>query len=795
MPGTKCVHCGDDCGKYPVTWDEKVFCCNGCLSVYRILSENKLSDYYKYYETPGINIEEETGSSYAYLDNTDIFSKLIDFTDGKTSRVTFYIPAIHCSSCVWLLEHLNKLDKGVLSSSVNFSKKEITIIFKQDEISLSGLVRILASIHYVPKISLDDLERKKPPATEKSLLYKIGIAGFAFGNIMIYTMPFYLPGKEFVGAEFRNVFAWLSFFLSVPVVVYSASDYFLSAWKNLRQKIVNLDLPIAVGVLALFVYSSISFFFHTGEHLYFDSLSGLVFFLLIGKWYQGKTYSALSFERDYKSYFPVAVTRIEGEIEKITPIQDLKPGDRILIRNNELIPTDGVLVKGEAYVDYSFVTGESQPVEIKNQETVYAGGRQSGPVFEMEISNKVEQSRLTRLWNEENYSKPITHKLNRFVDNVSYYFVYAVLTISILTAVYWLWADPTKALLAAISVLIVACPCALALAMPFAFGNAMRLAGKMGFYLKKSDVVEDLAAFDTVVFDKTGTITENNHSVVEFCGDKLREDEENKVSSLVKHSTHPLSVAIYRQMSKPGSLSVKNFKEIPSEGLTGLVDGEEVKVGNRHFVGGEEAGDGQTGSRVYVAINGKAKGYYRIENKFREGLREVLNQMGKYAIHVISGDNDKDAGRLHKIFPENTIFNFNLSPTDKRDYIQQLHKKGKQVVMIGDGLNDAGALRESKAGISIADDIFLFSPASDAILESGSFKWLPCLFRYFRTSLNILKTSYLLSFLYNMVGLYFAVTAQLSPILAAVLMPLSSVSVVLFTTAATSLAARSELKN
>ena len=324
--GLKCVHCGEDCGKHPVMYDEQPFCCHGCRAVYQILNRQNLEQYYEIKPMPGIRIEQQDADArYAYLDLDEIKEKLLTFSDGGISKVDFFIPVIHCASCIWLLEHLNTLNHGIIYSNVNFPQKTLSITFKDSEISLRQMVELLVSIHYIPEITLDKLEKKETKKNDRDLLIKIGVAGFSLLNVMLYNFPEYLPGGELLSESFTRMFGWLSFALSMPVVFYSANDYYLSAFKGLRHKIVNIDVPITLGIFTLFIQSTYDII--TGHGIgYFDSLTGLVFLLLIGKWYQGKTYRALSFERDYKSYFPVAVTKISSGKEKYIALSNLEIG-------------------------------------------------------------------------------------------------------------------------------------------------------------------------------------------------------------------------------------------------------------------------------------------------------------------------------------------------------------------------------------------------------------------------------------------------------------------------------------
>lgn len=787
-----CVHCGEDCGKAPIIHQNKAFCCNGCKTVYQLLNEKELGTYYKIQPMSGIRIEEDqSDEKYAWLDLDEIKSKLLQFNEGSISKVTFFIPAIHCASCLWLLENLHSLHPGVNASQVNFPKKQVSITFRNDQISLRQLVELLAAIHYVPEISLKDLDREKDTASNRKLILKIGIAGFSFMNTMMYNFPDYVPGGHLLEQEFRDLFGWLSFILSLPVVFYCSSDYFLSAIKGLRHKIVNIDLPIALGIVMLFLQSSYEIFSGSGVG-FFDSLSGLLFFMLIGKWYQSKTYQALSFERDYKSYFPVAVSLIQDDgSQNSIPLSKVKKGDRLIIRNKEIIPADARILQGKANIDYSFVSGEAMPVSKEIGETVYGGGKQMGSSIQIEILKEVQQNLLTQLWNQDQTKHQPVSILANLINTVSKYFTLIIIFIAISAFVFWFTKDYRVAIYAFTSVLIIACPCALALTIPFTFGNTMRQFGKRGFFLKNTQVIEDLYRADTIVFDKTGTITMSRSYELEFVGTPLNTEERGKVRSLVGHSTHPLSKAIFSYLDENEMVEIEDFKELSGLGLSAVVGGERVNAGSAAFVLGSERPANQFESRVYISIAGSFRGYFKFENKYKPGLAEVIQSLRKnYDLHLLSGDNEGEKENLSKIFGDDKQLHFNQSPIDKLNYIRSLKEQGKRVIMIGDGLNDAGALHESHTGITIADDVYQFSPACEAILNAAEFGRLHHHLRFTRRSLQIVRISFVISFLYNLVGLYIAVQGILSPVFAAILMPMSSISVVAFATVSVNLSAR-----
>ena len=471
--------------------------------------------------------------------------KLYEFHENNLATVSFFIPAIHCISCIWLLENLNKLNAGINQSSVNFVQKRCSVTFRTDEISLRQLVELLVSIHYVPEISLDLIEGKVKPRKSRALLNKIGVAGFIAGNVMLFSLPVYFNGKP-LEDSLGVFFSYLNFVLTLPLVFYCGSDYIISAWKALLKKMVNIDLPIALGILTLFAVTCFEVFTGRGQG-YSDSLSGFLFFLLLGKWYQSKTYEALSFDRDYKSYFPIAVTKLTSEGEENLLLQDIQVGDVLLIRNKELIPADCVLLEGIGLIDYSFVSGESTPIRKDAGEPLYAGGIQVQGAITIKVMREVSQSHLTQLWNRREMRQPSSRLLLPLIDRISVWFTAIIIALALSGFAFWLLSSSLHAaVLVFTSVLIVTCPCALALSLPFTLGNSIRLLGRKGIYFKNTATMENLARVDTIVFDKTGTITIPDQNNITYNGSSLSDEDFTLIASLSRQSTHPLSLALAR---------------------------------------------------------------------------------------------------------------------------------------------------------------------------------------------------------------------------------------------------------
>ena len=789
-----CYHCGNDCKDDDILEDDKHFCCSGCYTVYDILKDNNLCGYYDLNANAGVSLKAKNfKGKFDYLSEKSIQNELLSYQDEHIAKVILSVPSIHCSSCVWLLENFPKILKGVLTSRLNFVKKELSLDFDPNEVSLKEIVELMATLGYEPQINLESTGKSKKIDHEtRKLLFKIGVTGFCAGNIMMMSFPEYfnLDLANKLDATYQKFFLYFNFLLALPVFFYGANDYLKGAYysivENLKgnSNILSVDIPIALGITALFLRSSYETFVPQTAG-YWDSMAGLVLFLLVGKWVQTVTFNYLSFDRSYKSYFPLAV-KVKSQSANYKNVNELQKGDVFFVHHQELIPTDAILMEGNALIDYSFVTGESNPVKKLKGETVFAGGRQVADQIELLVQKPVSTSYLTQLWNNESFLKekeiPTTELANAF----SKYFTYLTIAIAAAVGIYWKFNNPELLWPAVTAVLMVACPCALTLSLPFTMNTTMSIFGRNKFFVKNQGVIQQLSEIDTIVFDKTGTLTEANHGEVRLVGE-LSNYEKNLVYSVVSQSVHPLSKLVSSYLEGSFGQDVNYIFEVKGQGIEAIVDGVKLKIGKLDFVT-NEISDAQN-SEVHVLIGDEYKGFFTVEPKFRANWKSLLVNLKKtFMLALLSGDNAKMSETLKPIF--GSKMRFNQSPQDKLDYIKELQNAGKNVMMIGDGLNDAGALRESKIGIALTEDVQAFSPSCDAILDAERFDKLGDYVRFSKTALNIVKLSFLLSVVYNIMGVGWAASGELSPVVAAIFMPLSTLSVVFFSVGLTWLVAR-----
>lgn len=776
---TTCFHCGENCSSKEFHHEEKIFCCQGCFTVYGILHLHELDDYYCYSQKPGIRTSSSSNNKFAFLEDEEIVQKLLSFRSAKVNKVILYLPQIHCASCLWLLEHLYKLHEGFQDSQVNFVEKKVSIRYNPEKITLRRVAEILSGIGYEPHISLQDYEENSTSNTKQKDYIKLGVAGFCFANIMLISFPEYL-GLNFESSPTLTGFLrYMNLVLAIPSLAVGGREFFVNAWYSLKQKTLNIDAPIALAITISFLRSVYEILSHTGAG-YLDSMSGIIFFMLIGRALQHKTFTNLKFNRDFKSYFPISVLCVKDGKEVSTRIQEVKKEDVIRLHHQEIIPVDAILLSKACDVDYSFVTGENEPSRVQTGSLLYAGGKILNGLSDVMVVKPFSQNSFTALWNNDAFLKHEKPEEGSFIVRISNYFTLVLFTIALGGFAYWYGQDTHKSWNALTGVLIVACPCTLLLASSYTYGFLIQHFSSHGFFVKNVQVLHALRQIKHVVFDKTGTISDIQSHIVKHEGE-ANENSLQILFAVMNQSTHPLSKSILASYQPHDLPTVEDWKEHSGQGIVAWYEDKHIKIGRAAFVNGVEEKKNPSHAIVYYSIDDQTKGSFLVMGKVKKGIPELLKALRKKSLSVLSGDNNNSEKSLKEIFPVGSELLFEQSPQQKLDYIKRLqNERHESVLMIGDGLNDAGALKQSDVGISVVSDHFSFSPASDIILHQQQIGKLHRFMQANEKAKKLIVIIFIYSLLYNAVGISIAVSASLQPFIAAILMPVSSISVMLF---------------
>ena len=766
---TKCAYCQDTCAPSTMVVQSGLkFCCFGCATLYDL--HQNIADYQW---TDG-----EVSIAFKQYDLPEVFNRIVDFQNDKVYKLTITAPSIYCASCVDLLEDLPEINNLIYTSHVNFENRDLTLTVSKD-LPVSHVAMLLDKLGYAPQFSIS----KKSKNRQQELLRKVAVAGFCFGNSMMFSMPHYFGLSIASEPFFVGLFRYLNVALSILVLAYPAKGYFKTAYEALVNKKSHIDVPIVLGIVAIWFWSIYEIVSGIGFG-YLDSMAGLIFFLLVGKWYQNKVYNKITFDRSINEFLPISVRTKHRNSVVWTRVDDLKIGDIVVVKNNEVIPINGKLVGGRARIDYSFVTGESVPESVEINDDIYIGGKQTSGEILIQI---VDQQDTAKIWSAWKTPKQNALEETHWTTKVSQYFTPIVLVLAVVSLAAWLYIDSSKALFVFSSVLIVACPCALALSTPFTYGSISRVFGRNKLFLKQANTIDTLSQVNHIVFDKTGTLTDNKLHRVRFNGN-LNLDQKSWIKSICSNSNHPYSQAIAQHLVDSPVKVVAKFEEIEGKGVIAYVGNHKLKIGSADFLNIKGT---QRNAAVYVQIDGEQIGWFYIENAYRAGLQRVLQKLGNsFKISLLSGDNEAEKTTLQKLFGAFTSLKFNQTPEDKKEYINTCHEQGEHTIMIGDGLNDQIALNQSDVGIAVTENVTGFYHNSDGIMIASHFEKLPQLLALSRYAKIVLKASLAFSVFYNLIGITFAVAGSLTPIVAAILMPLSSITVVGLVTALVSFKAK-----
>jgi len=786
--GVRCTHCSLPVPSGFVDAAASVhFCCAGCRTAHDLLHQYGLADYYALGARNGVPVHD-SGRSYAEFDHEAFHALYVTTSPDGLSKVALLLEGVHCASCVWLVERVPLLLPGVARSELQLSRSLATIEWDASVLSLSQVARRLESLGYPPHpylgVRRDDIRRRE----DRNALARIGVAGAIAINVMLPALAMY-SGWVGHGLEgsFERYFRWISLLLTVPALLGPGRVFFSGAWAALRTHTLHLDLPIAIALLAGFVRGAYNTW-HDAGPIYFDGVTVLIFLLLVGRYLQlrGQRAAADASELLY-SLTPRGARVLEGDGSvRELPAAALLPGMVLAVRAGETIAADGVVADGDSAIDNSLLTGESQPARVRAGDMVFAGTVNLAAPITVRVERAGEESRVARilLQVEEGARRraPVVLLANRLAG----WFVAVVLILALATYLVGRGSDPSAALDHAIALLVVTCPCALAMATPLAVTVATGRAARRGIVIRGGDALESLSRPGVILLDKTGTVTEARVSLVSWDGPSWVEP---LVRALEFGSSHPIAAGLLKAFDegKP-PLPTSGVSHVVGAGVQGNVSGHQVVVGSPTFVMRHARGRAEPApadpslTPVWVAVDGHVVGHAALGDPLRpDSARSIaaLRNAG-WEVRLLSGDAGPvvmAAGR--RLGLSAAACRGDASPEDKLREVERLSAQGGVVVMVGDGINDAAAIAAATVGIAVHGGAEASLSIADVYLTTPGLAPIVDLVEGARRTMRIIRRNIACSFLYNLAGVAFAIAGVINPLVAAILMPLSSLTVVL----------------
>ncbi|MEA3512522.1 MAG: heavy metal translocating P-type ATPase [Campylobacterota bacterium] len=780
MSIVKCTHCHLEFDESVMIKEEQDpslnFCCNGCQGVYHLLKDDGLDSFYEKMGKNTLDKPLAVGVDSSNFDMDSFQARYIKKTSEGFSRVDLIIEGIHCAACIWLNEKVLDDTDGIVEASINFTNNKAKIIWDEDIIQLSQIIDKIRSIGYNGYPYDRSQSEQKATKENNDYFLRMSIAIFASINIMMIGVAKYTGFFTGMDKETLDMVHTAEFIFSTPVLFYSGWVFFKGAYYGLKNKIVNMDLLVSAGATLTYIYSLYVLFGGVG-HSYFDSVAMIITFVLVGKYLEviGKK-GAMDTMDTIKASIPLEATIIVEDGKKVVPLDEIKVNDIVEVKHGEKASVDGELLSGTTSFDESSISGESIPVSKTLNSKIYSGTINVGDVIRYKASKNYANSTLNsivELLEDSLNSRP---KIQDTTNELSKYFSISILTIALLSFLGWYIYDGEfeKSLIIAISVIVIACPCALALATPIASLVGISWLAREGLLFKGAKFIETFSKVDTVVLDKTGTITQGKLRVN---SEELRVDEEqlNLLYSLVDSSTHPVSVAVKKHiLEKYENLShidLEDIEQLPALGLKAKYKGA-VLFGGR----GDETKEYTT---YEFKIDDEVLGVFELEDSIKEDAVETIKYLKEQNIEVImcSGDNDKV---VEKVAFEVGIENYKskMTPILKADFISSLRQKGKVVVMVGDGVNDSLALSRADISISMGNGADIALAVSDVVILNDKLIGIKKSIFISKRTFMFIKQNLALSLVYNILTIPIAIAGFVIPLVAALSMSISSLLVV-----------------
>ena len=786
MASDTCFHCAlpvpTDCHlKVDIEGEPRPVCCPGCKAVAELIRDTGMSRYYELRDLPdpGVGRPPEVAAEWAVFDSPDMLDAFTE-RDGDMREATIYVGGMYCSACSWLIETTMGKQPGTASAEVNPITHRLRLRFEEADARLSDQLATLASLGYQPQPLTPESTTRPEVAEQRTALKRLLVASLGMMQVMMFAVGLYAMDFQGIDADMQHFLRLVSFFVTTPVVFYSARPFFTSAWRGIVGRKPGMDLPVSIAVGAAYV-ASIYATFTRGEAVWFDSVTMFVFFLTLGRFLEMRArHRSIDRGAALSSLLPNTATRLDGDSQVIVPVSQLQRGNKVLIRAGDPIPADGFLEQGTTSVDEALLTGEARPQPKTVGDELSAGSINLDGMINMVVTKTGSDTTLgtiSRLSERARYARPAFVTL---ADKIASYIVVALLVVAAVVAISWYFIDPDRAFVITLSVLVVTCPCALALATPAAFAAAGSRLSQLRLLVTNGNAIESLSRATLAMFDKTGTLTGGMPTIAAvFVTDNAftEKDCRRLAAALEAASTHPLARAFALQEPLP---TVHAPEIIVGQGVRGTINGREWRIGNAEFVGGGIATEDSTTTHVFLGVDGQAVAWFELEDEIRPDAQQTLGSLRKLglATALVSGDNRAAVESVARALDIDDRHHA-CSPADKLAIIEAAQQRGERVVMIGDGINDAPVLAGADTSIAPAHGALLAQTSADVIMLGESLAPLTTAIEMSRKTMRIVRQNLAWAIVYNALALPLAAMGFVPPWLAAIGMSASSLVVVL----------------
>ncbi|GIC78790.1 heavy metal translocating P-type ATPase [Moritella sp. F3] len=786
--GTNCYHCGEavfaaDTNKYKVyiAPEEREMCCPGCQSVAEMIVASGLSSYYEHRTDLSPTAKQLVPDELLRLeiyDDNEIQDEFV-YQDGDIKEITLTVEGLSCAACAWLIERSFRNTQGIQFINVNATSNRISIKWVDEQIKLSDILKRISNLGYSASPFQADQHELMYNKQLKSYFRRLGLAGLATMQVMMFAVALYSTWFGDMEEMYRQLFRWVSLIVATPVLLYSAQPFYSNALRNLRTRTLGMDVPVSIALLGAYTASAYATMTGTGE-VYFESISMFTFFLLFGRYLELRARKKTSeLSANMAKLIPNMALRVnEDESEQLVPTKQLKINDCVIVKSGEVIPCDGLIIKGESSVDESMLTGEFLPIVKSVESDVYTGSLNVEQTIVVCVTKTHKHnliSEIIRLQNTAQSSKP---QISILADKISRYFVLALLIISAGTYLFWLGYDPDKAFWITLSVLVATCPCALSLATPTALTCATSNLSRQGILIRKEHVLESLTKVDEIAFDKTGTLTKGAFTLTKIkSGTELHQTELLRIAaSLEQYSTHPIASAFKTDEEKIKFDKTENHIGL---GISGSLGEDNYKIGSAKFTQQVSLESDGKDILVYLAKNEQLIARFYIQDEMRENVATTLDYIAESGLDVtlLTGDSKN---HTDKVTAGLAIKNkkTSQSPESKLAYINAQQADGKLMLMVGDGVNDAPVLSAATVSIAMGEGSDLAKNSADVVLLSTDFIAVKYMLATATKTYKIIKQNLMWALGYNSLILPLAISGSVPPYIAVIGMSLSSLLVI-----------------